>query len=247
MNEHSAEVKNRLFLIVISGLSIVTSACFYKENLLFSFTYQIILKLKNQPLDMLYFIFTHVTEIISLYVSIIFFLTYQLLLIYFVYQSFIFLIPAFFDAEYLNVRLIFKTTVLFYLESIIFFKYILLPVSFSFLLSFKKVTINNSFCLHFEGKIVEYFKFFTLLYQNNGLYFQICALIFLLFHHFSTPVIIKKFRKLLYYFFLLLVFFLCSTELFIQIGLSLFFVLFYEFIIIFLVLKHSFYFYRQRK
>lgn len=247
MGEHSIEVKNRLFLIVINGLSIIAAACFYKENLLFSFTYQSILKLKNQQSEVLYFIFTNVTEIISMYINITFFLTYQLLLIYSVYQSFIFLVPAFFDAEYLNVRLIFKTIVLFYLESVIFFRYMLLPVSFNFFLSFKKVTINNSFCLHFEAKILEYFKFFILLYQNNGLYFQICALVFLLFHHFSTPIIIKKFRKLLYYFFLLLVFSLCSTELFMQMSVVLFFLLFYEFIIMFLLLKHSFYFYRQRK
>lgn len=241
------EVKNRLLLILINGLSTIVTTCFYKENLLFSVTYQSILKLRGQQSEVLYFIFTNVTEIMSVYFSITFFLSYQVLFIYLIYQSFIFLAPALFDKEYLSVRLAFKTIMLFYLESVVFFKYILLPVSFNFFLSFKKVTINNSFCLYFEAKIIEYFKFFIVLYHNNGLYFQIFAVVFLLFNYLNTPISIKKSRKLFYYFFLALVFFICSTELLIQISVLLFFMLFYELIILFLILRYSFSFYRQRK
>ena len=31
-----------------------------------------------------------------------------------------------------------------------------IAISFNFFLSFKKVTVNNSFCLYFEAKIIEY-------------------------------------------------------------------------------------------
>jgi sec-independent protein translocase protein TatC len=247
MNKYSMEIRNRLVLVLINGLSTIITACFYKENLLFNVTYQSILKLGGRQPEILYFIFTNVTEVISLYLSVTFFLSYQVLFVYSMYQSFIFLTPALFDKEYLTVRFFLKTLALFYLGSVIFFKYILLPVSFRFFLSFKKVTINNSFCLYFEAKITEYFKFFIVLYRNNGLYFQIFAFVFLSFNYFNTPVNIKKSRKLFYYFFLLLVFFICSAELLIQISIILFFMLFYELIIIFLILKYSFYFYRQRK
>jgi Sec-independent protein secretion pathway component TatC len=247
MNGYSIEAKNRFLLVMVNGLSTIITAFFYKENLLFSVTYQSILKLRNQQSEVLYFIFTNVTEIISVYISLAFFLSHQILLIYSIYQSFIFLGPAFFDTEYLSVRFIFKVTILFYLKSVVFFKCLLLPVSFNFFLSFKKITINNSFCLYFEAKIVEYFNFFIVLYYNNWLYFQIFAIVFLLFNYFNTPIIIKKSRKLCYYFFLLLVFLMCPTELFVQISIILFFVTFYELLLLFLILKYSFSFYRQRK
>ena len=92
MNRYSVEARNRLFLVVLNGLSTITIACLYKENLLFSLTYQSILKLKSQPAEILHFIFTNVTGTISIYISGAFFLSYQMLFIYLIYQIFIFLI-----------------------------------------------------------------------------------------------------------------------------------------------------------
>lgn len=157
------------------------------------------------------------------------------------------MIPAFFNTEYLNFKLTFKIIILFYFKSIIFFNYILLPITFNFFLSFKKVTINNSFCLYFEAKIVEYLTFFIVLYYSSFLYFQVFAIVFLLYNYFATPKLIKKFRKLFYYFFLVLIFFIYSLELFIQITIFLIFILIYELIILFFILKYSFFNYRQRK
>lgn len=157
------------------------------------------------------------------------------------------MVPAFFDTEYLNFKFTFKVILLFYFKSIVFFNYILLPITFNFFLSFKKVTINNSFCLYFEAKIIEYLKFFTVLYYNSLLYFQFFAIIFLFYNYFATPTIIKKFRKLFYYFFLIFIFFIYSIELFIQITIVIIFILAYEFIIIFFILKYSYLLYRQRK
>lgn len=82
MNKYLLEIRNRLFLFVINGLSTVITAYFYKENLLFSITYNSILKVKNNQLDSFYFIFTNVTEILSVYINIAFFLSYQIMFIY---------------------------------------------------------------------------------------------------------------------------------------------------------------------
>ena len=150
------------------------------------------------------------------------------------------MVPAFFDTEYLNFKFIFKVILLFYFKSIVFFNYILLPITFHFFLSFKKVTINNSFCLYFEAKIIEYLKFFIVLYYNSLLYFQFFAIIFLFFNYFATPTIIKKFRKIFYYFFLILLFFIYPVELFVQITIIIIFVLAYEFIIIVFILKYNY-------
>lgn len=247
MYKYLSEIKNRVFLFVINGLSTIITAYFYKENLLFSITYYSILKLKDNQLETFYFIFTSVTEILSVYISTAFFLSYQIMFIYGVYHSFIFLIPAFFNTEYLNFKFTFKIVLLFYFKSVVFFNYVLLPITFNFFLSFKKVTINNSFCLYFEAKILEYLEFFIILYCNSLLYFQIFALIFLLYNYFATPTIIKKFRKLFYYFFLILIFFIYSMELFVQITLILIFILIYECIILFFILKYTYLCYRQRK
>ena len=247
MRKYLLEIKNRLFLSVINGLSTVITAYFYKENLIFSITYHSILKLKNNQQDTVYFIFTDVTEILSVYISIAFFLGYQVMFIYWVYNNFIFLIPAFFDLEYLNFKFIFKVIIVFYFKSIVFFNYILLPITFNFFLNFNKITIHNSFCLYFEAKILEYLNFFTILYYNSLLYFQFFAVIFLLYNYFATPTIIKKFRKLFYYFFLILIFCIYPIELFIQITIVIIFILIYEFIILFVILKYNFLCYRQRK
>ena len=82
MDKYLLEIKNRTFLFIINGLFTIITIYFYKENLLFSITYYSILKLKNNQLDTFYFIFTSVTEILSVYISTAFFLSYQIMFIY---------------------------------------------------------------------------------------------------------------------------------------------------------------------
>ena len=104
MDKYLLEIKNRALLFVTNGLFTIITIYFYKENLLFSITYYSILKLKNNQLNTFYFIFTNVTEILSVYINTAFFLGYQIMFIFWVYQNFIFLVPAFFDTEYLNFK-----------------------------------------------------------------------------------------------------------------------------------------------
>lgn len=114
---------------------------------------------------MFYFIFTNVTEILVVYISIISFLGYQILYLYLVYHIFIFLVPAFFKSEYFRLQIIFRTLLITYFTSMYFFYYIVLPITLNFFMGFQKLTPDNSFYLHFEAKIIEYLKFFLFLYQ----------------------------------------------------------------------------------
>ena len=167
------------------------------------------------------------------YLDVIFFLGYQILYLYLVYHSFIFLIPACFQLEYFYLKTIFKTVMLTYFVSIYFFYYILLPITLSFFMGFQ----NSIICLHFEAKIIEYLNFFLLLYQICVLYLQFLALLFLMFNFFITRQAIKRLRKILYYLFLIIVTLICPPELLIQIYISLLIILIYEFVVLFSLLK----------
>lgn len=153
------------------------------------------------------------------------------------YHSFIFLIPAFFKTEYFRLKIVFKTIFTTYLLSIYFFYYILLPATLNFFMGFQSLLINNSFYLHFEAKIIEYLKFFLLLYQGCILYLQFFACFFLVFNYFITKQAVKKLRKLFYYLFLILISVICPPELLVQIYIYLLIISVYELIVLLFLLK----------
>ena len=76
---------------------------FNKEIILFIFIQQNNLKKHS---EIIYFIFTNITEILFIYIKIILFINFQTTFIFFLYNTFIFLIPAFFKLEYLYIQFI---------------------------------------------------------------------------------------------------------------------------------------------
>ena len=230
MGKYLLEIKNRLLLLGVTWFSTLGIAYFYKETVLFDI-------LNQNNLTENYFIFTNVTEILMVYLDVIFFFGYQTLYLYLIYHSFIFLTPAFFKTEYFRLKIVCKTIFITYLVSIYFFYYILLPATLNFFMGFQNLLINNSFYLHFEAKIIEYLKFFLLLYQGCILYLQFFACFFLTFNYFVTKQAIKKLRKLFYYWFLILVSVICPPELLIQTYIYLLIILLYEVIVLLFLLK----------
>ena len=191
--------------------------------------------------DIFYFIFTNITEILSVYIEIIIFLGFQMLCLHFIYHAFIFLTPAFFKTEYFRLKIFLKLLFIIYFISFFFYYYILLPITINFFIEFQKLTIY----LHFEAKIIEYLDFLIFLYYGFLFYLQFIAFLFLLINHFITPKLIKKFRKLFYYLFLILIILIYPPEILIQININIFIIVFYELIILFFLLKFKCY-YLQR-
>jgi len=233
------EIKCRFILLLINGCLTIITSYFYKETILFSVLHQnVFLKNKNEQLKVLYFIFTDVTEILLVYLKLVIFLNIQIIIFYLFYHVFLFVIPALFKLEYLNLKFIIKAVLTVYLLFIILFNCFILPITLDFFLNFQLKKISNSFCLHFEAKLIEYLKFYIFFYYSCMFYCQFFTLFYLFLNCVNVQVsIIKKFRKLLCYCFLTITLFLSPPEIITQFLLFLNIFLFYEFIIIIFVIK----------
>ena len=231
MIKYLLEIKNRLFLLFISYLFILLVSYLYKETLLF-LVVQPKYKLINNKITLFYFIFTDVTEIFSVYVQLIMFISFQFLILYLIYHSFIFFIPSLFKSEYSYVNLVIKTIIIVWCFSAIIANYYIIPITWDFFLSFQNFISDKSFNIHFEAKLIEYFYFYISFYYICCFYFQFSVLIFFILHYINTEINnIKKFRKLYYFSFVMLATFLCPDFL-TQLLLSIILIVIYEVLII---------------
>ena len=208
MIKYLIEFKNRLFFLVLLYLSTTVILYLYKEILLF-----LLVQPKWKTADnfsLVYFIFTDVTEIFSVYIQLILFITFQFLVLFSIYHLYIFFIPALFKKEYLYLKFIVKVIFFTWFFSVLISNYYIIPLTWDFFLSFQNFITDKSFNIHFEAKLSEYFAFYISFYYICFFYFQFCVLIFVCLQHFNKDLKkIKKFRKLYYFCFVLLATFLC--------------------------------------
>ena len=208
MLKYFTEIKNRFFLVLITYFFIVFTTYFYKEIILF-----LIIKSKNQYSieSTAYFIFTDVTEIFSLYIKLIFFISSQVVFFYSLYHIFIFLIPALFKKEYTNLKFIFKLFFYAWIFSAVIAIKILIPLTWNFFISFQdSIILKTSLDIYFEARIIEYLNFFMYFYFISTIYFQFSIFLFGTFNYFSVSLKnIKKFRKVYYFSFVLSTALLC--------------------------------------
>ena len=236
MLKYLLEIKNRLCLLAITWLSTMIISYFYKETLLFLLTQSFVNSLSSY-FTVFYFIFTDVTEIFSVYLQLIIFLSIQTTFLYLLYHLFVFLSPAFFKYEYYYIYLIFKTILIVWLFSVIISNSFLINLTWNFFLSFQGLSSVN---LHFEAKLSEYLTFYITLYYLCVFYCQIFTFVFLFLGYINTKILyIKKLRKLYYYIFVIFSTILSPPEILSQvlIGLSLVFI--YEFFLFIFMLKTS--------
>jgi sec-independent protein translocase protein TatC len=193
------EIKNRFFLLIICW-GFVSMVCYlYKEPILFllikSSSY---LQVSN---DKPYFIFTDISEIFYVYLQLTFFISNQVVIAMLFYHTLLFLSSGLYQFEYRKLQFAFKVFILAWLSSIFLLNKFIIPLSWSFFLSFQQ-TENISF--FFEAKIVEYFNYFTNLYYICFINCQILTVITLLLNNFSKNLKkIRKFRKLFYLIFVI--------------------------------------------
>ena len=123
MLKYFLEIKNRLILLLITWISTILISYFYKETLLFIIIQPNLFININEHLDFFYFIFTDVTEVLSVYLKLVMFLSFQTLYIYITYHLFVFLSSAFFYLEYLYFKFSIKV-LFFFLASFCCFGYL---------------------------------------------------------------------------------------------------------------------------
>ena len=237
MYKYLLELKNRFILLIVTWGSVILVSYLYKETLLFLLIEPDIFNTFNITSPLYYFIFTDVLEIFSVYIQLILFLSLQVLFLYFLYHFFIFLSPGLFFFEYFYLSFTFKIIISVWALSILISKYVLIPLTWNFFLSFKSL---SSITLHFEAKLNEYLKFYISFYYLSIFYCQVVTLLLFFFNYASKNIsVIKKFRKLYYYFFVLFSTIISPPDILSQVIISLFLISFYEFFIFVVILKFS--------
>lgn len=198
MVKYFFEIKNRLFLLFLTYSSISIIFYYYKEILLFLVTtpcqpYQ------YKKYETFYFIFTDVTEVFSVYINLIIFMSFQIILIFFSYHTFVFVSSALFKHEYKYLKLMMKTIVVVWQISFFFSNCIIIPLTQFFFLSFQFLIMEKSFNLYFEAKLSEYICFYINSYYTCVFYFQFFAAMLFVFNYIIVRIKnIKKFRKAYY-------------------------------------------------
>lgn len=236
MKTYILEIKNRLVLTFLTWITMIVVGYLYKETLLF-----LILqpnKLFESNTDAFYFIFTNVTEIFSVYIQLILFLSTQIVFIYFIYHCFIFLSLALFSWEYQGSLMFLRLSFIVWCFSTILTNYFIIPLTWNFFFSFQTLASDQFMSLHFEAKLNEYLDFYISLHYLCIIYCQIFTIIiFFLSFVGLNFVAIKKFRKLYYYIFILFSTLVSPPDIISQIVVSLLLICSYEVLVFVYITK----------
>lgn len=236
-HKYYLEIKNRIILLFITWISLLTVCYYFKEPLLFIFINSN--KYYNNINDMPYFIFTDVSEIFYVYLYLIFFIANQITILMLFYHSLMFLALGLYNSEYTRLQSIFKIFMITWLCSIILLKEFVIPFSWSFFLSFQEA--NNTLqptTFFFEARIVEYLNYFTNLYYLCLMNCQILALLTVLLNNLSEKVgTIKAFRKLFYFIFVIFSTITTPPDIISQVIMSISLIVTYELLVFFKYLQ----------
>ena len=193
MLKYLFEIRNKLILLILTLFS-TTLTCFYYKNVLLFLVTQMHLKSEN-----LYFIFTDVTELFSVYFQLVFFISIQITIWYFFYHLFFFISTALYFQEFKILTFLLSSSTFFWFLTCLLSSYILVPFGWNFFLSFQS---QPGF--YFEARISEYFNFYKNMYIICLTYCQLFIFIFLFLADIQQSYFyIKKYRKVYYYIFLL--------------------------------------------
>lgn len=231
------ELKNRFLLVTVAWVSTLLVSYIYKEALLF-----LILKpsLSYSNESSMYFIFTDVTEVFSVYLKIIVFFGFHTIIIYTLYHLLIFFSLGLYKFEYEYLCFLFKMIGIVFICSIFVFNNILLPITWHFFLSFQSFSFLKSIDFYFESKIEEYLTFYLTSYYICVCYCQTFVLLIIFFEHIKADLVkIKQYRKVLYYSFVIISTLITPPDIISQISLSLSFIVIYEILLFNIILKTS--------
>jgi sec-independent protein translocase protein TatC len=232
------EIKNRFFFVLVSFVSVLFISYFYKEILLFLILKPCSIKDMNSNLGIFYFIFTDLTEILTVYIKLILFITAQITIVYFIYHCFIFFSFALFKKEYRFCSNLVLTCFAIWLFSLIIINYYLIPLSWKFFFSFHTAVSTKFISLHFEPKLKEYLNFCLSIYYNFILYSQLFVLLFIVNSTYNYNItLIKKYRKFYYFIFVVFSTFVSPPDIFSQLIISFGLIIVYEFSIIILIIQ----------
>jgi Sec-independent protein secretion pathway component TatC len=178
MIKYLLEIKNRIFLLILTIITTFLISYVYKEILLFLITQPDRLINKNASYSIFYFIFTDVTEILFIYIKLIIFLNLQVFILFIIYHCFVFFSPAMFKSEYEFLRIFLKVSLTIWVFSVLISNFFLVPITWNFFFSFQELISSKLVNLHFEAKLIEYLEFYISIYYLCVIYFQVFTIFF---------------------------------------------------------------------
>ena len=179
LNEHLSELKKRILFCLIF---LTVSFCFtyFASNEIYQFLLKpLVNSLPN--LENRRMIYTSPGEGFATFVNLSFYSSLYISLPFFLIQFYIFLSPGLYKKEKKIVLILFFFVPFLFLLGGVFSYYVLLPLTFKFLVSFEFQTpaISSQIPIQIEGKISEYLAFLKTIFFSFGFAFQLP--IFLLF------------------------------------------------------------------
>lgn len=234
------EFKNRLFLLFFTWFSTLLISYIYKEEVLFILIIPInyLNLVNNQHYS---FIFTSVNEMFNVYMQLIFFVANQFIVLMLLYHTLTFLSFGLYKYEFITFKMTLQFFLLSWLISLLLLYNFLIPVSWSFFLSFQHLKTDFQLVsFFFESKIIEYLDYFRNFYYIsliNCHFFTI--LIFILINIQEKSNKLKRFRKLFYFVFVLFSTLITPPDIISQMFLSIILILTYESLIFLKCLKIS--------
>lgn len=238
MINYIIEIRNRIFLLFITWVSIIFIGFLYKEILLFLFIKPALYNdlIKYPIFD--YFIYTNISEIFTTFFQIILFISNQIFFIYFFYHVLVFISPGLYYFEHWYLKITFVFGIFFSIFSIFILNTFLLPISFQFFLNFQNSFKNKIINFYLEAKLIEYFYFYMNMYYTCIFSFQFFTVLIIFLEYINlNSSIVKNFRKFFYFIFVVFATLVTPPDIFSQIFLSLVVVFIYEFSVICIFLK----------
>jgi len=223
-----------LFSMVAWNFLIINCYCF-KETLLY---YIMAFSVKSSSTNLVYFLTTDVTEVFLVYVQLSLYVAKHVTTIFVSFQIFAFLSTGLYLFEYIYLRNVAISILIWWLICIFALNSIIFPTSWDFFFKFQKYLSFQNIAFHFEIKLSEYLTFCKSMYQFSNLLFQVTILFIVLMDLLKTNVfIIKKFRKTVYFLFFLFSTFLTPPEITHQLMTSICVIVIFELTTFFTVLK----------
>jgi sec-independent protein translocase protein TatC len=226
-----SELKNRIILLILCWLSSFCTCYSYKEILLFLFI-KPSLNLTSK-FNKIYFISTNITEIFNTYINLAIFISNQIVFVLLIIHFIFFIIPGLYKYEINILKKIVLIYLIFLINSIFLFYFILLPISWNFFFHFQKILSNNQLNLYFEAKLSEYLDFFMNLNQISTLICQLFTLIFIYITSIKNYLtFIKKSKKIIFFLLFILATVITPPDIFSQMILGSFIIIVYEILIL---------------
>jgi len=225
------EIKYRILFCFIAWSFVVVNCYYFKEILLYIFIKP---NLKLYDSNTLWFLTTDVTEVLSTYIELCYFLANQMIVPFMGYQFFFYFSNGLYTFEYAYFKKVLTKLTFWWGVFIFLLNTLLFPTVWFFFFKFQ------NFTFHFEIKLNEYISFYKSVYFVCNSIFQFIILFFVFLDLLKTNILlIKKLKRICYYLLVILVTFTTPPEVIHQLICSTFTLIIYEFTIISVIFNYE--------